>query len=119
MVDRGLPLCVGREAELERLEEALAAAAESRGGLMLLTGDAGIGKTRLSEAVAALASGRGLSAVWGRCCETGGAPAYWPWIEALRTLAAERGGTAPGGRRAGRRARGRSVGPGACRPRGA
>ena len=62
MVDRGLPLCVGREAELERLEEALAATAESRGGLMLLTGDAGIGQTRLAEAVAALASGSGLSA---------------------------------------------------------
>jgi hypothetical protein len=76
------------------LDEALAATAESRGGLMLLTGDAGIGKTRLAEAVAALASGRGLSAVWGRCWETGGAPAYWPWIEALRTLAAERGARA-------------------------
>jgi predicted ATPase len=41
MVDRGLPLCVGRETELERLEEALATTAESRSGLMLLTGDAG------------------------------------------------------------------------------
>jgi hypothetical protein len=44
MVDRGLPLCVGSEAELERLAEALDATQESRGGLILLTGDARSGR---------------------------------------------------------------------------
>ena len=90
-VDRDAPLCVGRDAELEQMREALEVALAGRGRLVLLSGDPGIGKTRLAETVAADASARGAGVVWGRCWEAGGAPAYWPWIEALRALVAERG----------------------------
>ena len=90
-VDRDAPLCLGRDAELEQMREALEVALAGRGRLVLLSGDPGIGKTRLAETVAADASARGAGVVWGRCWEAGGAPAYWPWIEALRALVAERG----------------------------
>jgi tetratricopeptide (TPR) repeat protein len=93
-VDRDSPLCLGRDAELERLRESLASALAGQGGLVLLTGDPGIGKTRLAEACASEAERAGATVLWGRCWEAGGAPAYWPWIEVLRALAAERGAEA-------------------------
>ena len=71
-----------------------------RGGLFLLVGAAGIGKTRLADEAARAAQARGLKALWGRCWETGGAPAYWPWIQVLRELVrpegAGAGGVGPG-----------------------
>jgi DNA-binding SARP family transcriptional activator len=75
---------VGRERELAMLEAALADARAGRGGLVLLSGEAGIGKSRLSDELAEHAVRTGLRALWGRCWEAGGAPAYWPWVQALR-----------------------------------
>jgi tetratricopeptide (TPR) repeat protein len=83
------PLCLGRSDELARLRRTLRDALEGRGGLVLVTGDAGIGKTRLVETCAADAERAGAAVAWGRCWEAGGAPAYWPWIEALRALDAD------------------------------
>lgn len=75
---------VGRADELRALAAALADAARGRGRVVLVAGEAGIGKTRLvEEALAA----RGATAFWGRCHEGQGAPAYWPWTQALRALA--------------------------------
>jgi tetratricopeptide (TPR) repeat protein len=82
----GSRLCLGRDEELARLGDALAAGRGARGGLLLVTGDAGIGKTRVVEVATAEAV-----TVWGRCWESDGAPAFWPWIEALRALVALRG----------------------------
>jgi DNA-binding CsgD family transcriptional regulator len=65
---------------IRRLDEAIA----GRGGLVLLGGEPGIGKTRLAEEVAELAHERGAGVLWGRCYEGEGAPAFWPWIEILR-----------------------------------
>jgi hypothetical protein len=50
----------------------------------MLVGEPGIGKTRLAQEIAAHAAARGVSSLWGRCWEAGGAPAYWPWIQILR-----------------------------------
>jgi len=85
---------VGRTREREAIAVALAAAEAGRGGLLLVAGEAGIGKTRLMMAAEEEARARGFAVAWGRAWELGGAPAFWPWVEALRELAPE-GETAP------------------------
>jgi class 3 adenylate cyclase/tetratricopeptide (TPR) repeat protein len=55
-----------------------------RGGLVMVTGEPGIGKTRLAEETARYATVSGARAIWGRCWEGGGAPAFWPWIQLIR-----------------------------------
>ena len=51
-----------------------------------MTGDPGIGKTRLSEALVEHLEADGWTAVWGRCFESAGAPALWPWLQVLERL---------------------------------
>ncbi|HKA30172.1 MAG TPA: BREX system ATP-binding domain-containing protein, partial [Candidatus Binatia bacterium] len=75
---------VGRERELAELTGAVEAARAGRGVFYLVSGEPGIGKTRLAERVAEEASARGFCVLWGRCWESGGAPAYWPWVQVLR-----------------------------------
>jgi DNA-binding NarL/FixJ family response regulator len=70
---------IGREAERAWLEEAAAAAIAGRGSLVLLGGDAGVGKTRLAEEVAAAADATFL-----RGAASPAAPPYCPVIGALR-----------------------------------
>ncbi|MGH7778552.1 MAG: ATP-binding protein [Candidatus Binataceae bacterium] len=78
---------VGREAELVRMLAGLEAAAAGRGNLVLLSGEPGIGKTRICEELDNLARARGVPVTWGRCWEGGGAQPYWPWIQVLRFCA--------------------------------
>src|SRR4051812_13099473 len=78
---------VGRARELAAISAALDEALAGRGRLILLAGEPGAGKTRLADEVAGLAAGRGVAVSWGRCWESGGAPAYWPWLEVLEGLA--------------------------------
>jgi tetratricopeptide (TPR) repeat protein len=83
-----LPLAlVGRDRELEHLEAGLAALSARRGGVFFVVGEPGIGKSRLAAEAADRATARGFRVVWGRCWEAAGAPAFWPWIQVLRTLA--------------------------------
>jgi tetratricopeptide (TPR) repeat protein len=77
---------VGRDAELDSLCAALARAQEGRAGLTLIRGEAGIGKTRLAEQLAAHAQRQDTRVVWGHCWEGEGAPAFWPWRQVLRAL---------------------------------
>ena len=65
---------VGRAQELGDLAAALADAKIGRGSLVLLTGEPGIGKTRLLSELARLASESETRVVVGRCWEEGGAP---------------------------------------------
>jgi hypothetical protein len=74
---------VGREAELGALTVDLDAALAGRGGVVLVAGEPGIGKTRLAEELAIQASGRGVLVLWGRCWEGEGAPAFWPWVQVV------------------------------------
>lgn len=76
---------VGREAELTALTAALEDAIAGRGRLVLVAGDPGIGKSRLANELATTAAGAGAEVLWGRCWEAGGAPAFWPWVQALRS----------------------------------
>jgi DNA-binding SARP family transcriptional activator len=76
---------VGREAELTELLAGLDDAFAGRGRLFLLTGEPGIGKSRLADDVITHARVRGARILVGRCWEAGGAPAYWPWVESPDT----------------------------------
>jgi predicted ATPase/DNA-binding SARP family transcriptional activator len=76
---------VGREPELELLEGGLEDALSGRGRLFLLVGEPGIGKSRLADEFASRAKQRGAEVLWGRCWEAGGASAYWPWVQSLRS----------------------------------
>ncbi len=106
---------VGRDAELGELRAGLDEALAGRGRLFLLAGEPGIGKSRLADELSRHASGRGAQVLVGRCWEAGGAPAYWPWIQALRAYVRDADGetTADGARC--RRTRGRTDPPGAAR----
>jgi hypothetical protein len=79
-------LFVDRERELPELRSGLEDALNGRGGLFLIGGESGIGKTRLADELAAEAAQRGAKVVWGSAWEAGGAPAYWPWVQVLREL---------------------------------
>lgn len=81
--ERGL---VGRRRELHHLREALSAATAGRGSVVVLTGEPGIGKTRLARQVADDAAERGVLALWGLCREAGAAPSFWPWVQIARQL---------------------------------
>jgi len=87
-VERATPL-VGREPELGVLCERLDAAAGGAGGVTLLCGEPGIGKTRLLAEAARLARQRGFTVVTGNCYRAEGALPYRPWIEVLNGLAAD------------------------------
>ena len=76
---------VGREPELAELVAGLDRAVAGVGSLFLVTGEPGIGKSRLADEVGARARARGARVLVGRCWEAGGAPAYWPWLQALRS----------------------------------
>ena len=76
---------VGRERELAQLSGALAVAGHGR--MFMVSGEPGIGKTRLADEISATARSRGLRDIWGRCWEGGGAPAFWPIIQIIRACA--------------------------------
>jgi DNA-binding winged helix-turn-helix (wHTH) protein/tetratricopeptide (TPR) repeat protein len=77
---------VAREDELARLERALAEAVSGRGSVAIVSGPAGIGKTRLVEHFAALAGERGACVLFGRNRAEEGVPPFWLWLQILRQL---------------------------------
>src|SRR5437879_384621 len=76
---------VGRGQELGRLLALLEDARAGHGRAALVLGEAGIGKTRLTEAFAAAAALAEIRVAWGRCTDAE-SPAYWPWRQLLRSL---------------------------------
>jgi predicted ATPase len=84
--DPDRPPLVGRDTQLARLTGALEEALAGRGGVVLVFGEPGIGKTRLAQEVTARAVARGAEVAWGGTHEEGGAPAFWPWVQLLRPL---------------------------------
>jgi DNA-binding SARP family transcriptional activator len=83
--DPSRPL-VGRRAESLRLQTLMNDVAEGDGAIVVLEGEAGIGKTRLAEAAAAMAESAQWRTAWARCADDAGAPALWPWIQAMSAL---------------------------------
>ena len=77
---------LGRARELELLEQLLTRAERGRGGVALLLGEAGMGKSSLAEALASAAEVRDFQVVRGRALEFTSAPPYFPLWPCLRSL---------------------------------
>ena len=80
---------VGRDDVLAQLRIAAEEAVTGRGELILLTGEAGIGKTTMLSEAARYAETRGIRVAWGFCGPDDSAPAYWPWAQVARELCPE------------------------------
>jgi DNA-binding SARP family transcriptional activator len=76
---------IGRERDLARLLEGLEHAAAGRGSLVVLVGEAGIGKSRLVAELTVGATQRQGRVLVGRCYETERILPFAPWVDALRT----------------------------------
>jgi len=75
---------IGRRQELAVLIAALDDALAGRGRLVMLAGEAGIGKTRIVQELASHAESLEVQVLWGWCYEREGAPPYWPWVQPIR-----------------------------------
>ena len=87
------PVLIGRSAEKQSLTDALDAAGQGHGSAVLVTGDAGVGKSRLAREVIALAASRGYLVLTGRATESAIPVPFRPISEAL--MGAARSGIVP------------------------
>ena len=78
-------LLVGRDRELRVLSGVLDDMLTGHGRLVLLSGEAGIGKTAVAGALAHRASAAGAPVLLGHCYDLTTTPPYGPWLEALRS----------------------------------
>ena len=88
----------GRGVELDALRRAWDDASAGRGRIVVVSGEAGIGKSSLVSGLADYAAQRSIAAVWGRAWEFADAPAYfplWPCFAALGLGGAEARGAQP------------------------
>ncbi|MFB8350407.1 AAA family ATPase [Streptomyces niveus] len=79
------PALIGRDHPAGVLRAEIGRATDSHGGLVLVAGEAGIGKTTLVTAAALEARQRGALVLGGSCWE-GSAPGYWPWVQVVRGM---------------------------------
>ena len=77
---------IARELELELGAAAVGKAAAGAGGVLLITGEPGIGKSRLAAELGRIAAQRGFSVLTGACQSTGATTSYLPWQDILRAL---------------------------------
>jgi len=80
-----VPKMVGRDKELDQLKEFLRAAIDGKGNTILVSGEAGIGKTRLVKEFEAYAESLGVKVLEGRCLYESPTP-FLPFREALRNI---------------------------------
>jgi len=76
---------VGRRAEIRALDDWMDRAMLGRPQIVVIRGEAGVGKTRLLQEIAVLAKRRGVRLLEGRVPQDSGVPPYWPWRELLRS----------------------------------
>jgi len=72
---------VGRERELAQIEKIIERAAAGQGQLLAITGEAGVGKSRLLEELVALAHPKGMVGLGGDCLSYGSQSPHLPWID--------------------------------------
>jgi predicted ATPase len=80
------PTLVGRDRELAILRARLAAALSGRGSVVLISGEAGVGKTALADALCREAEDAGIDILAGHSYDRTETPPYGPWIECLAQL---------------------------------
>ena len=78
---------VGREQEFLRIGPLFSGLAAGRGGLLLVTGEPGIGKTRFAEEARVRLSGDGVRTAWATAWPDAGTPPLWMWRQAAEQLA--------------------------------
>jgi tRNA A-37 threonylcarbamoyl transferase component Bud32/tetratricopeptide (TPR) repeat protein len=81
---------VGRIQEMTQLRQGLEEALAGSGRLLLVSGEPGSGKTRLTEELTTHARMRGAGVLVGKCFDGKGAPAFWPWVQAIRRYTHDR-----------------------------
>src|SRR5512146_2431595 len=84
------PVLVGRDREMEILDQALRATQLGAGRCFLLTGEAGIGKTRLAAELTSHAAAARFLILQGHGSEQDRSYPYAPWIDALRVFLASK-----------------------------
>jgi len=77
------PVVIGRDEQLSELEDALLEALRGQGGVVLLSGDAGMGKSRLAAELSECGERLGCSVLFGGCSEADLALPYLPFLEAI------------------------------------
>ena len=77
---------LGRDRERSRMLACLDQAIQGRAGFVAVTGDPGIGKTRLCAETLSEARRRGARTAVGRCSQDDGAPPLYPWLSVLTDL---------------------------------
>ena len=85
-VQRGLTRFVGRTAELNQLEDSLAAAVAGRGSTVALSGDAGVGKSRLCYEFAERCRSGGLPVAYGQAFDHGDGVPFVTALDLLREI---------------------------------
>jgi class 3 adenylate cyclase/tetratricopeptide (TPR) repeat protein len=89
------PSLIGREAELAVVEGALADLRARRGCVLAITGEPGIGKSRLTEAAFERAMMLGARVLHARCLSYGAELPYWPYLDLVRRAAGLRSDEKP------------------------
>ena len=79
-------MLVGRESEVDVLSGAIAGAASGHGSVVVVLGEAGVGKSRLTAAAAAMARSRGMTMLRGRAAASPTPVPYRPLAEAFLSL---------------------------------
>jgi len=85
---------IGRDHPTALLRAEIERATDSHGGLVLVTGEAGIGKTTLVTDGMETARRAGALVLSGSCWDSAAAPGYWPWVQVMRALRRQSGDAA-------------------------
>ncbi|MDG7001626.1 MAG: AAA family ATPase, partial [Nitrososphaerota archaeon] len=75
---------VGRVSEFQKVDQRLVKARHSEGGIVFLSGEAGIGKTRFANEIIRLAKQKEYRCLFAKCRGDIGSPLYYPWMELVR-----------------------------------
>ena len=87
MLERNELRLIGRERPLERLSQAATASTSGRRSAVLVSGQAGMGKTSLIQAMLDALAAEATVIGWGTCWHGEGAPGFWPWMQVFDDVA--------------------------------